>query len=70
MKRLQTVLEKLLVQGEALLNVYRLCLSAFLSTLESTIISTSLVSITDSFEGFNRSSWIVTSYLLTYTGQS
>ena len=45
-----------------------LCLSLFLSTIETTIVSTSLVAITNVLDGFQKSSWIVTSYLLTYTG--
>ncbi|OJD15998.1 hypothetical protein AJ78_03790 [Emergomyces pasteurianus Ep9510] len=43
-------------------------LSLFLSTLETTIVSTSLVSITNALDGFELRDWIVTSYLLTYTG--
>ncbi|OJD28332.1 hypothetical protein ACJ73_00257 [Blastomyces percursus] len=43
-------------------------LSLFLSTLETTIVSTSLVSITNALDGFEKRDWIVTSYLLTYTG--
>ncbi|KAF4968689.1 hypothetical protein FSARC_3975 [Fusarium sarcochroum] len=45
-----------------------LWVSLFLSTLESTIVSTSLVSITNALNGFILRDWIVTSYLLTYTG--
>ncbi|KAF5020450.1 hypothetical protein F66182_7529 [Fusarium sp. NRRL 66182] len=45
-----------------------LCLSLLLSTLETTIVSTALVSIVDALQGFNMASWIVTSYLVTYTG--
>ncbi|KAJ3459547.1 hypothetical protein FSOLCH5_014008 [Fusarium solani] len=45
-----------------------LWISLFLSTLETTIVSTSLVSITDALNGFILRDWIVTSYLLTYTG--
>ncbi|KAK3687883.1 major facilitator superfamily transporter [Podospora appendiculata] len=45
-----------------------LCVSLLLSTLETTIVSTSLVSIVNSLQGFDRSGWVVTSYLLTYTG--
>ncbi|KAF5716830.1 major facilitator superfamily transporter [Fusarium mundagurra] len=45
-----------------------LCLSLLLSTLETTIVSTSLVSIVDALQGFNMAGWIVTSYLVTYTG--
>ncbi|KAH8724201.1 major facilitator superfamily transporter [Phaeosphaeriaceae sp. PMI808] len=45
-----------------------ICLGLFLATLESTIVSTSLLSITNSLHGFQKSSWIVTSYLLTFTG--
>ena len=43
-------------------------MSLFLSTLETTIVSTSLVSIVDALHGFDRSGWLVTSYLLTCTG--
>ena len=50
------------------LTLCSLCLSLFLSTLETTIVSTSLVSITDALHGFDQSGWVVTSYLLTYTG--
>ncbi|KAF4960432.1 hypothetical protein FSARC_10492 [Fusarium sarcochroum] len=45
-----------------------LCLSLLLSTLETTIVSTALVSIVDALQGFKMASWIVTSYLVTYTG--
>ncbi|KAH8743081.1 major facilitator superfamily transporter [Hyaloscypha finlandica] len=45
-----------------------ICMSLLLSTLETTIVSTSLVSIVDALHGFDRSGWLVTSYLLTYTG--
>ncbi|QKX63091.1 uncharacterized protein TRUGW13939_10259 [Talaromyces rugulosus] len=44
-----------------------LWLALFLSTVETTIVSTSLVSITDSLSGFDKRDWIVTAYLLTYT---
>ncbi|KAI3010430.1 hypothetical protein CBS147346_1643 [Aspergillus niger] len=46
-----------------------LYVSFFLTGLESTIVSTSLVAITDDLQGFGRSSWIITSYLLTYAGK-
>jgi len=48
--------------------VFGLCLSLLLSTLETTIVSTSLVSITNALSGFEDRDWVVTSYLLTYTG--
>lgn len=44
-------------------------MSFFLTGLEGTIVSTSLVAITDDLRGFGRSSWIITSYLLTYAGK-
>jgi MFS family permease len=50
-------------------DVYRIWIALFLSTLETTIVSTSLVSITNALDGFSLSSWIVTAYLLTYTGK-
>ena len=40
----------------------------FLSSLETTIVSTSLVTISDSLNGYSQASWIITAYLLTYTG--
>ncbi|KAM5437363.1 hypothetical protein McanMca71_001024 [Microsporum canis] len=43
-------------------------IALFLSTLETTIVSTSLVAITDSLRGFDIRNWIVTAYFLTYTG--
>lgn len=43
-------------------------LSLFMVNLEVTIVSTSLVDITNDLQGFDRTSWIVTGYLLTYTG--
>ncbi|OTB13104.1 hypothetical protein K445DRAFT_169866 [Daldinia sp. EC12] len=45
-----------------------LCLSLFLSTLETTIVSTSLISITNALGDFEQRDWVVTSYLITYTG--
>ncbi|MCJ1385972.1 hypothetical protein MMC17_009097 [Xylographa soralifera] len=38
------------------------------ATLELSIVSTSLVAITDSLQGFDRVSWVVTAYFLTYSG--
>ena len=50
------------------LTLCSLSLSLLLSTLETTIVSTSLVSIGDALHRFDQSGWVVTSYLLTYTG--
>lgn len=46
-----------------------LCLSMLLSTLETTIVSTSLVSIVNDLQGFDQTGWVITSYFLTYTGE-
>ncbi|KAK4116666.1 MFS general substrate transporter [Canariomyces notabilis] len=43
-------------------------IALFLSTLETTIVSTSLVSIADSLSGFEDRNWVVAAYFLTYTG--
>ncbi|KAF7899502.1 hypothetical protein EAF00_003838 [Botryotinia globosa] len=43
-----------------------LCLSLMLSSLDITIVSTSLVTISDDLQAFDQSSWIVNSYLATY----
>ncbi|KAK3905124.1 drug resistance transporter EmrB/QacA subfamily [Staphylotrichum tortipilum] len=43
-------------------------IALFLSTLETTIVSTSLLSIADALSGFEERNWVVTAYFLTYTG--
>ncbi|EMR63741.1 putative mfs multidrug transporter protein [Eutypa lata UCREL1] len=48
---------------------FALCLSLLLSTLETTIVSTSLISISNALGGFDQRDWVVTSYLITYTGR-
>ncbi|EGC49537.1 drug resistance transporter [Histoplasma capsulatum var. duboisii H88] len=45
-----------------------MALSTFLVNLEITIVSTSLVSIANDLDDFGPTSWIVTAYLITYTG--
>ncbi|KAF2730605.1 major facilitator superfamily transporter [Polyplosphaeria fusca] len=47
---------------------FAMCLGLFLAILETTIVSTSLVSITDDLNGFRMGSWVVAVYLVTYTG--
>jgi hypothetical protein len=39
-----------------------------LSSLETTIVATTLVTISSSFGQFNLAEWVVVAYLLTYTG--
>ncbi|GLA47060.1 hypothetical protein AnigIFM63604_000924 [Aspergillus niger] len=43
-------------------------LGLFLATAEITVISTSLVTINEHLGRGNQSTWVITSYLLTYTG--
>ncbi|THY89968.1 MFS general substrate transporter [Aureobasidium pullulans] len=45
-----------------------LCLALLLATLDTTIISTSLITIASDFGHFDQASWIIVSYLLTYSG--
>ncbi|OKL63826.1 hypothetical protein UA08_01090 [Talaromyces atroroseus] len=40
----------------------------YLVNVETTVVSTSLITIANGFHSFNRTSWIVTGYLITYTG--
>lgn len=46
----------------------RLALSVFLPSVEVSIISTSLITITNEFNSYEKVSWVVTSYLIAYTG--
>ena len=43
-------------------------LSLFIATIEVSIVSTSLVTITDDFHAFRSGTWLVIAFLLSYTG--
>jgi hypothetical protein len=43
-----------------------LTVSIFLVSLDSTIISTAIVDITDELGGYEKGSWLFTAYMLTY----
>jgi len=45
-----------------------LCLCLFLTNLEIPIVTTALVGITNDLGGFDKSSWIISAYLLGYVG--
>jgi hypothetical protein len=45
-------------------------LSVFLPTAEISIVSTSLVTISEDLNGFDQSSWVITAYLCAFTGRS
>ncbi|PVH93343.1 MFS multidrug transporter-like protein [Periconia macrospinosa] len=45
-----------------------LSIAIFLSSLDLAIVTTALVPIANSFHSFEQGSWIVNSYMLTYTG--
>ena len=46
----------------------RLCLGLLMSSLETTIIGTALISIGSDLGDFSKATWITTAYLITYTG--
>ncbi|KAF2670482.1 MFS general substrate transporter [Microthyrium microscopicum] len=50
------------------ITVTMLSLGLFLSVMETTIIATALIDISSNLGDFERSNWIVVSYMLTYTG--
>ncbi|KAF9701930.1 hypothetical protein EKO04_001172 [Ascochyta lentis] len=45
-----------------------LAMSVFLPSVEVSIVSTSLVTITNEFQSYEKISWVVTAYLIAYTG--
>lgn len=47
----------------------RLCMCLFLTNMESTIVVTALIGITNDLGGFQLSSWIIAAYLLGYVGK-
>ncbi|KAJ5112256.1 major facilitator superfamily domain-containing protein [Penicillium argentinense] len=48
-------------------NDHSLLIGLYLVNLEVTIVSTSLINITDDLNGFQKTSWVVTGFLTTYT---
>ncbi|KAF3001622.1 hypothetical protein E8E14_007659 [Neopestalotiopsis sp. 37M] len=48
--------------------IERLCMCLFLTNLEIPIVTTALVDITSELGGFNKASWIISAYLLGYSG--
>ncbi|KAI2620776.1 major facilitator superfamily domain-containing protein [Hypomontagnella submonticulosa] len=50
------------------LAILGLGIAVFLPTAEASIISTSLVTISKDLDAYDQSSWVITAYLLTYTG--
>lgn len=50
-------------------SAYSLCLILFLTSLEVSIVATSLVSMADDLKSFNNYSWVITAYILTYTSE-
>ncbi|PYH67690.1 putative MFS multidrug transporter [Aspergillus vadensis CBS 113365] len=48
--------------------IFALFLGLLLSTLETTIVSTALITIASDLGGYDKSNWIIVAYLLTYTG--
>ncbi|EDO01118.1 hypothetical protein SS1G_03592 [Sclerotinia sclerotiorum 1980 UF-70] len=70
-ERVRAVQQRMLVKHGVMLReaeTYprRLCLSLMLSSLDITIVSTALITISDDLHAFDQSSWIVNSYLTTY----
>ncbi|KAG8531949.1 uncharacterized protein KY384_003585 [Bacidia gigantensis] len=47
---------------------FALLLSLFMSQMESSIVSTSVIAITNDLGGYEKSSWVFSAYLLTYSG--
>ncbi|GMF74536.1 unnamed protein product [Aspergillus oryzae var. brunneus] len=47
----------------------RLMICLYLVNMEVTIVSTSLIAITSDLNGFNKTSWIITGFLITFTGR-
>jgi hypothetical protein len=46
-----------------------LIVSVFIVQMESTIVSTAIVDITDDLGGYEKSSWLFTAFLLTYCSE-
>lgn len=61
--------ESLFITGRKLYLINTsLIISLFVVQLDSSIISTSVVDITDHLGGYEKSSWLFTAYLITFCG--
>lgn len=61
--------ESLFITGRKLYLINAcLMISLFVVQLDSSIISTSIVDITDNLGGYEKSSWLFTAYLITFCG--
>ena len=49
--------------------MFRIWIIIFLVNLEVTIVSTALVAISNQLHSFDKSSWIVSGYQISYTGE-
>jgi hypothetical protein len=62
--------ESLFITGRKLYLINTsLIISLFVVQLDSSIISTSVVDITDNLGGYEKSSWLFTAYLITFCGK-
>ncbi len=57
-----------MVLGHSLTVSFRLAVQVFIVNLEIPVVTTSLVAITHDLNGFDKISWVVSSYLLGYVG--
>jgi MFS family permease len=53
-----------------LIDIFRLLAGLLFSSLDTSIVSTSLVTISHDLDDFTNAPWIVLAYLLTYMGES
>jgi hypothetical protein len=61
--------ESLFITGRKLYLINTSLISLFVVQLDSSIISTSVVDITDNLGGYEKSSWLFTTYLITFCGK-
>ncbi|RDL32028.1 uncharacterized protein BP5553_09430 [Venustampulla echinocandica] len=65
----EEISETVFITGWSLgLITFAQCLALFVAQMESSIVSTSILAITNELGGFNKSSWVFTAFLLTYSG--
>jgi hypothetical protein len=55
--------------GRRTVLVTSLLVGMLFSTIDTSIVSTSLITISHQLDDFSKSSWVVLSYLLTYMGE-
>lgn len=56
-------------EAEANSKVFSIGVGLFLSLMDTTVVATMLIAITEDFSGFHKAPWVILAYTLSYVGK-